>query len=199
MKIIGLLGGIASGKTMVAEQLALSGAKVLNADKIGHDVLRQPEIEAALRQRWGNTIFGDDGKIDRRQLARIVFAPPPDGPRERSYLEQLTHPEIIKILKEQIRSLAESGVKVMVLDAALLEEAGLTKLCDKLVFVDAPEEVRLQRAMSRGWKKEAFTAREGAQKSLDFKRNLADEVIDNSGSSEQTQAQIERLWQSLIR
>ena len=80
-----------------------------------------------------------------------------------------------------------------------LPEAGLDKLCDKLIFVDAPPEVRLQRAMARGWRKEDFTAREDAQKSLDFKRNRADVVIDNSGSPEQTQAQVQRLWQTLIR
>ncbi len=93
----------------------------------------------------------------------------------------------------------KSDVKAVVIDAPLLAEAGLDKLCDKLVFVDAPPEVRLQRALARGWRKEDFAAREDAQKSLDFKRKRADVVIDNSGSSEQTQAQVKRLWQNLIR
>ena len=184
---------------MVAEKLAQCGAKVLDADKIGHEVLQQPEIEAAVRERWGSEVFGADGRIDRRQLARFVFAPPPEGPRERAYLERLTHPEIVHKLEEQIRALADAGHKVIVLDAALLEEAGLDRLCEKLVFVDAPREARLQRALARGWRKEDFKAREGCQKSLDFKRHHADVVIDNSGSPEQTKAQVERLWQILIR
>jgi dephospho-CoA kinase len=197
MKIIGLLGGVASGKSMVAGQLASLGAKTLNADEIGHKVLRQPEIEAAVRERWGDAVFGADGRIDRGLLARTVFAPPPDGPPDRAYLEQLTHPEIIRIIKEQL-ALAPSAVKAAVIDAPLLAEAGLDKLCDKLVFVDAPPEARFERALARGWRKEDFAAREDAQKSLDFKRKHADVVIDNSGSPEQTQAQVRRLWQTLI-
>jgi len=199
MKIIGLLGGVASGKSMVAEQLASCGAKVFNADEIGHEVLRQPKIEAAVRERWGNAAFGADGRIDRSRLARIVFAPPPDGPPARAYLEQLTHAEIIRIIKEQLNALAGSAVRAAVIDAPLLAEAGLDKLCDKLVFVDAPPEARLQRALARGWRKEDFAAREDAQKSLDFKRKRADLIINNSGSPEETQAQVERLWQALIR
>jgi dephospho-CoA kinase len=199
MKIIGLLGGVASGKSMVAEQLASLGAKVLNADKIGHEVLQNPKIEAAVRERWGNAVFGSDGRIDRRALARIVFAPPPDGPPERAYLEQLTHAEIIPIIKERLDALAGSAVKAAVIDAPLLAEAGLDNLCDKLIYVDAPPEVRLERALVRGWRKEDFAAREDAQKSLDFKRKHADLIINNSGSPEQTQTQVERLWPALIR
>ncbi len=199
MKIIGLLGGIASGKSMVAEQLASCGAKVLNADEIGHEVLGQAKIEAAARERWGDAVFGADGRIDRSRLARIVFAPPPDGPRDRAYLEQLTHAEIIRIIKEQLDALAGSAVKAAVIDAPLLAEAGLDKLCDKMIYVDAPPEVRLERALARGWRKEDFAAREVAQESLDFKRKRADLIINNSGSPEQTQAQVERLWQALIR
>ncbi|MGW8258290.1 MAG: dephospho-CoA kinase [Thermoguttaceae bacterium] len=198
MEIIGLLGGIASGKSTVAAQLADCGAKIVDADKIGHEVLRSPEIEAAARERWGSGIFGPDGRIERRKLAHIVFAPGPEAAVERTFLEQLTHPEIIRQLKEQLRLFATSGEKVAVLDAALLDEAGLHGLCDKLVFVDAPWETRLRRALNRGWRKKDFEAREGWQKSLDFKRNRADLLIDNSGSSEHTRAQIERFWQTLL-
>ncbi len=101
-------------------------------------------------------------------------------------MEQLTHPEIVRKLEEQIHALTDSGVQAAVLDAALLGEVGLDKLCDKLIFVDAPLEARLQRALARGWRKEDFTAREGAQNLLDYKHKRADAVIDNSSSSEQT-------------
>ncbi|HEY4760900.1 MAG TPA: dephospho-CoA kinase, partial [Thermoguttaceae bacterium] len=158
MKIIGLLGGIASGKSMVAGQFARCGAKVLDADQIGHEVLRRPEIEAAVRERWGDKVFDADGRIDRRRLAQIVFGPLPDGPRERKCLEELTHPVIISVIKQELRTFAESGEKAVVLDAALLEEAGLDRLCDQLIYVDAPPTVRLQRALARGWREEDFAA-----------------------------------------
>ena len=199
MKVIGLLGGIASGKSMVAQRFAALGAKVLNADEIGHEVLRQPNIEAAARRRWGDAVFGPDGRIDRARLAKIVFAPSPDGPQNREYLEQLTHAEIIRIINEELAALAGSAVKAAVIDAPLLAEAGLDKLCHKLIFVDAPAQVRLERALARGWRKEDFAAREDAQESLDFKRKRADLIIDNSGAPEQTQSQVERLWPALIR
>ena len=105
MKILGLLGGVASGKSLVARQLAELGAVVLDADRAGHEALRLPRIEEAARQRWGDAVFGPDGHIDRSRLAKIVFAPPPDGPRERKYLEELTHPEIGRRLSAQAEAL----------------------------------------------------------------------------------------------
>ena len=199
MKVIGLLGGIASGKSMVAEQLAACGAKVLNADEIAHQVLRRADVEAAARRRWGDAVFGPDGHIDRAALAKIVFAPPPEGPRHRAYLEQLTHAEIVRIIMEELAALAGSSVEAAVIDAALLVEVGLDKICDTLIFVEAPDAVRFERAAARGWRKEDFAAREDAQESLDSKRNRADLIIDNSGPPEQTQAQVRRLWPALIR
>ena len=198
MKVIGILGGVAGGKSLVARELARLGAGLLDADRGAHEVLRMPEIETAARQRWASAVFGADGRIDRARLARIVFAGPPRGPRERRYLEQLTHPEIGRLLAREAKRLEASGRAAAVLDAPLLLEAGWDKLCDTLVFVDAPRGVRLARASARGWSQADFTAREGAQESVSAKRERADFVIDNSGSLEQTRSQIERLWQSLV-
>jgi len=197
MQLIGILGGVASGKSLVARQLARRGAAVLDADRAGHEVLRLPRIEAAARSRWGEVIFGRDGHIDRARLAKIVFADPPGGPEERKYLEELTHPEIARHLSRQAAEFSASSAAVAVLDAPLLLEAGWDKLCQKLVFVDAPRQTRLRRALARGWNKEDFAAREAVQESLDLKREHADVKIDNSGSPEQTEAQVERFWQSL--
>jgi dephospho-CoA kinase len=199
MRIIGLLGGVASGKSLVARQLARRGAGVLDADQAGHEVLRLPQVEAAVRRRWGAAVFGPDGRIDRARLARIVFAAGPEAQRERESLEQLTHPEIASRLKRQAKALAAAGAPLAVLEAALLLEAGWDTCCEKLVFVAAPREARLARAMARGWSEEDFAAREGAQESLDLKRARADLMIDNSGSPAETQAQIEQCWASLIR
>ena len=187
MDIVGLLGGIASGKSLVARQLADLGAGVLDADRAGHEVLGLPHVEDAARQRWGEAVFGPDGHLDRGRLAGIVFAAPPEGPRERQYLEHLTHPEIFRLLQEQAEALEAGGVKVAILDAPLILEGGWDKLCKVLVFVDAPPEARLMRALGRGWSDEEFAAREGVQESLDSKRSCADVIIDNSGSPQQTQ------------
>ena len=198
MRVIGILGGVASGKSLVTCQLAQLGAGVLDADRLAHEVLRLPRVEAAARRRWGNAVFDTDGHLDRRRVADIVFAPPPGGPIERAFLEQLTHPEIGRLVEQQAKTMEAAGTAVAVLDAPLLLEAGWNKLCEHLVFVDAPRQTRLVRAMARGWTEEGFAAREGAQESLALKRESADVIIDNSGSPEQTQAQVERLWRSLL-
>ncbi len=198
MHVIGVLGGVASGKSLVAAELVRLGAGLLDADRAGHEVLRLPRIEAAVRERWGQAVFGPDGHIDRARLAEIVFADPPGGPRERKQLEQLTHPEIGRLLARQAKGLAVSGRAAAVLDAPLLVESGWDRICERLVFVDSPREARLSRARERGWSEEDFAAREAAQESLDLKRRRADVVIDNSGSPEHTQAQLERFWQSLV-
>ncbi len=199
MRVIGILGGVASGKSLVATQLAQMGAGVLDADRAGHEVLRMPHIEAAARDRWGDEVFGADGRIDRAKLARIVFSDPPTGPPEREYLEELTHPEIAKLLDRQARAMAGEGVLAAVLDAPLLLESGWDSLCSMLLFVDTPRRLRLARVKRRGWSEEDFVAREGVQKSLDSKRRRADALIDNSGSPEHTQAQIEHFWHSFAR
>jgi len=128
MQVIGVLGGVASGKSLVARQLAELGAEVLDADRAGHEVLRSAEIEAAARRRWGEAIFGADGRIDRSRLGQIVFGPGADAQREREYLEQLTHPEIHRRLADEARRLQQSGTSIAVLDAPLLLEAGWDRL-----------------------------------------------------------------------
>jgi dephospho-CoA kinase len=171
---------------------------VLDADSAAHEVLRQPHIERAVRERWGTKVFGPDGRIDRASLGRIVFADPPLGSPEREHLQRLTHPEIGRLLKHQARQLAASGHRVAVLDVPLLVEAGWDRCCDKLVFVEAPRQVRLSRALARGWSEAEFAARENAQESLDLKRARADVVLDNSAAAEYTEAQVERFWRSLV-
>lgn len=198
MRVIGILGGVASGKSLIARALAELGAGLLDADRAAHEVLRMPRIEAEVRQRWGDEVLGPDGHVDRGQLARIVFADSTDGPREREYLEQLTHPEIGRLLAEQAEVIRAAGTAVAVLDAPLLLESGWDRLCEKLIFVDAPREARAARALARGWSKEDFVVREGAQESLALKRARADVTVDNSGSPEQAQVQVEHLWQSLV-
>jgi len=199
LPILGIAGGIASGKSFVTEQLERNGAAVISADAAAHEVLKLEEVKLLARKRWGDSIFAADGQIDRPALGKIVFAPPPDGPRERKYLEQLTHPRIREIINRQAGELASQGsAPAIVLDVPLLFESGWNKFCDKIVFVEAPPELRQKRAAERGWTPEEFTRREAAQQSLETKRNGADVVIDNSGSRESARSQVDRFWQSLV-
>jgi dephospho-CoA kinase len=199
MMLIGVVGGIASGKSEVAGHLKRLGAEVLDADQIGHEVLQEPEVAAAIRRRWGPEVFDSQGRVDRRRLADIVFAPPPRGPEDLAYLEQLTHPRIGERVRARLDELARTGrTPAAVLDAALMIEAGWARSCDCLLFVDAPREQRLARAQHRGWTAAEFSARESAQTPLDVKRSQAAVVIDNSHTLEQTFAEVDRFWRSRV-
>jgi dephospho-CoA kinase len=197
MKIIGLLGGIASGKSLVAEQFCRLGAGLLDGDRAGHEVLLLPDVEQLVRERWGNRVFGPDGHVDRKALGRIVFEPSDTGRRELEYLERITHPRIGDRLRQQAAELAVAGRSVAVLDAPVMLKAGWDTFCDHIVFVEAPKGVRRTRATARGWRQEDIAAREAVQEPLAVKRQRADFIIDNSGNPDQTLAQVERLWQAL--
>lgn len=194
MKVIGLLGGIASGKSLVAKQLAELGAGLLDGDRAGHEVLEIPEVIEEVRERWGEGVLNDAGQVDRKALAAIVFAPPPDGPPELAALEKLTHPLIRQRLEAEVRRFRESGRTAVVLDAPVMEKAGWDKLCDEIWYVDAPREVRLSRARARGWSDEEFRSREDAQEPLDLKRKRANRIILNAGTADATQDQVKRFW-----
>jgi dephospho-CoA kinase len=171
---------------------------VLDADRAGHEVLRQAHVKDAARERWGDNIFSPDGEIERKRLAAIVFARTDKGRRELEFLEKLTHPEIGRRLQTELNDLKRQGVQVAVLDAPVMLKAGWERFCDQIWFIDAPYETRLQRAKARGWTEEEFRARELAQEPVERKRELADLVLDNSGDVGYTHQQIERLFHSLI-
>jgi dephospho-CoA kinase len=198
MQVIGLLGGVASGKSMVAEQLQRCGAEILNGDRAGHEVLEQANVREALLARWGQEVFDPAGKVDRKAIARIVFSPPPVGPPELAYLEQLTHPYIRQRLEQQAADLRASGAQAVVLDAPVMLKAGWDQLCDHVLFVDAPEEARLERARARGWTETEFRRREASQESLEYKCGRANFQIDNSGTPEDTWRQVRRFWEQTV-
>jgi dephospho-CoA kinase len=196
--LVGILGGIASGKSFVGEQLERKGAAIVSADRLAHEVLKLDEVKKAARERWGDQIFDGAGEIARDKLAGIVFAPAPAGPRERKVLEELTHPRIGKMVQQEIERIRRQGAAAaIVLDVPLLAESGWNKFCDRIVFVDAAPAVRQQRARCRGWSAEDLARRETVQQSLESKRALADVVLDNSGTAQETQLQIDEFWRSL--
>ena len=199
MLTLGLVSGIASGKSVVANCFRDLGAVVLDADRAGHAVLREPDVIAALKARWGERILDPSGQVSRREVAKIVFARE-DG-SERKFLEQLTHPRIQMRLQQELLKVQATNPppRVVVLDAALLFEAGWENLCDKVLFVDAPRDVRLERAVSRGWSAEQFAAREAAQLPVEEKRRRSDLLIRNVRTLEDIRNVVRLTWNDLVQ
>lgn len=193
---MGLVGGIGSGKSLVARLMADHGGGVVSADALAQALLDEPPVVEQLRRWWGEQVVGADGRVDRRAVAEIVFRDA--GQRRR--LEGLIHPEVIRRCREAIRRLEQDPqVRFVVLDAPLLVEAGLEGECDSVVFVEAEEGVRAARvARERGWGVEELRRREAAQKSLDDKRRRADYIIENNSTIEALRTQVERLVSRLL-
>ena len=195
MLTIGIVGGIASGKSSVALKLHELGAALVDVDKIGHDVLEESEVKKILVGRWGEQILTLGGKIDRRQLAKIVFAQ--NSASELRFLERVVFPRITAKLEAQLDDL-RGGTLAAVVDAAVLFKAGWHQKCDVIVYVDTDEPHRRERArQSRNWPEDQFIGREAAQVSLKNKKNQSDVIIDNNGTIEQTYRQAEQFWHSL--
>jgi dephospho-CoA kinase len=189
--VVGLIGGIGSGKSQVASAFARRGARIIAGDQLGQAALRDPVIKARVIARWGEGILDENGDIDRRRLAAIVFA----DESERKALEAITHPWIhrrIHACLEEAR--ADARVPLIVLDAAIMLEAGWNDVCDRLVYIDAPRAVRLERvSRQRGWNETEWETREQAQLPLTEKVVRADHVLDNSFSLEHLNRQVDDL------
>jgi len=200
MRVIGLVGGIASGKSLVARQFSELGGVVLDADGAGHEVLELPEVRDALGARWGLDIFDSEGRVDRRAVARKVFDPQDVDRIELHFLEEITHPLIRDRLQARIDSVRKHGACLaVILDAPLMLEAGWDRFCQEILFVEAPRAERLRRAIeSRGWTEAQFEAREAAQWPVEQKRKRATQVIDNSGDPQAVHPQVEAFWQQHV-
>jgi dephospho-CoA kinase len=198
MLTLGLVGGVASGKSVVAGCFHDLGAVVLDADRAGHEVLREPDVIATLKSRWGDSILDARGQISRSAVAKIVFAA--GNAAEKQFLEQLTHPRIQMRLQQQMAQAqaSPSPPPAIVLDAALLFEAGWDKLCDKIIFVDSPRDLRMERAVARGWSAEQFAAREAAQLPVDEKRSRSDILIRNVKTLEHVRSVVRLTWNDLL-
>ena len=163
-------------------------------DALGHEALRHPAIKAKLVERWGPQILDAAGEIDRRKVAGIVFAKNPQAPGELRALEALVFPWIERRAAEEIAAAREdSRTRLIVLDAAVMLEAGWDRLCDRLVYVHAPRDVRLSRLAGRGWGPKEVEDRERAQLSLTEKATRAGDAVDNSGSPEEVQRHVDEL------
>lgn len=188
--VIGLVGAIGAGKSTTAKCFAARGGHVVDADALGHEALRQPEIVEALVSRWGERVRRTDGALDRREIGRIVFA----APDQRAALEATVFPYINERTRQEISAAqVNPEVAFVVLDAAVLLEAGWGDTIDALVYVDAPRATRLARLAARsGWDDAELAAREAAQWPAEVKMQRADAVLINDAGSDELQAEVDR-------
>ncbi len=198
MLTIGLVGGIASGKSAVSAALAGRGAVVFDADKIGHHVLQEPAVRNELVTRWGRDILDANHRVSRDAVAERVFAQTPEGANDLDFLEQTLHPRIRQRILAEISQLPNEAAPAVVIDAPLLLEAGWGEVCRAVVFVDAPRDVRLARAASRGWTADELSRREAAQMPIEEKRRRATHIIQNAGSLADLEAEVERVWSEVV-
>jgi dephospho-CoA kinase len=195
--IVGLLGGIASGKSTVARLFAEAGAAVLDADRLAHDCLARPDVTSEVVRRFGRGVLAEESgeRIDRARLAQLAFA---DDANRRA-LEAIVHPCVGRAIAERLAALATEGrVRVAILDVPLLLESELNRLCDVRIFVDAPLALREARAQqARGWAPGELARREKFQKPTEYKRGAADYIIVNEGSLEPLRSRIREILDDL--
>ena len=198
--VIGIAGGIGSGKSAVAGYLAEAGGEVgagcvvYDADQEVTELYKRQDVLDTVRRWWGEEAVAD-GELDRAAIARIVF----EDETQRDRLEGLLFPLLHARRREIIEEAADSDVAAVVVDAPLLYEAALDEECDVVLFVDTPRRVRLERLRARsGWDEAELARREKAQLPLDAKQQRSDYVVDGSGSTEEVKARILRFLEVII-
>jgi len=176
--IIGILGGVGSGKSTVAAEFAKLGCAVIDADKIAHELLEQKAVKEKIVGLFGRAILDSAGKIDRKKLADIVFA----DADKLSSLNKIIHPPVLERARQLIkRHNRQNQVKAIVLDMPLLVETGWANRCDRLIFVDCSRQLKQDRAKKMGiFNENKFKIRENFQISLDNKAELSDNIVDNN-------------------
>lgn len=196
--VIGILGGIGSGKSSVISRSEGFKLEIIDADRIGHELLQHPQIQDCIRQQFGDAVFTGVTRIDRALLAQRVFGPTDNHKAALEHLNQIMHPAIRQVIQEKIDTVP-ADADAVILDAALLLEGGWEATCDWLVFIETPQELREQRVLeNRNWSADELARREATQWSLSDKKSRADFVIDNSGSLESATAEMNDVLRTIL-
>ena len=196
MFVIGLIGGIGSGKSSVSAILHSLGVEIIDADKVGHEAYT-PNSEGWKKviSVFGQDIVGPENEIDRKKLGSIVFS----DPSEMEKLNKLMHPIIHNLVEKKIKLLSNQGVKVVVLEAAILIEANWQDLTDEIWLAKSNQEVVIERVQLRNnFTREEIIKRIQSQMSNDEREKHSDIVIDNNGTIEQLEEKVKTLWQSRV-
>jgi dephospho-CoA kinase len=193
--VIGILGGIGSGKSTIAAELARLGCKVIDADRIAHELLDESSVREKVADLFGQAVLDSSGKIDRVKLAKAAFA----DVQMLESLNRIIHPPVLKRTQELIEKFeSQTQVKTIVLDMPLLVEVGWHKKCDKLIFVNCEKKLRLQRAKKMGFDKNQVKIRENFQISLDNKASLADNTIENNSDFSAIVRQVTEIFSYIV-
>ena len=193
MVVIGVTGGVGTGKSTVAKMFKQLGAAVLDADLIAREVVEPKRLAwRQLVKAFGESILNEDQTVNRKRLADLVFS---DAQR-RQQVERIIHPQVMRYIRQHIHRLRRARrVRVVVLDVPLLVEAGATRMVDTLVVVTAPPDVQHKRLKDKyGWSEEEIDARISAQWELSAKVGLADHVVNNADGVDATRTQVKRIW-----
>jgi dephospho-CoA kinase len=194
--VLGLTGGIAVGKSTVGRMLSELGADLIDADQLSREVvLPGAPALAAIVNRFGADICDDKGRLDRKRLGALVFA----DSQARADLEAILHPAIANLSQHRFLRARQAGAKLIVYEAALLIETGRHRDMDRVLVVVADEQVRLRRLTERdGFSREQASARIASQMPQQQKRQVADFVVDNSRTIDETRKQVEQVWQTIL-
>jgi dephospho-CoA kinase len=194
--IIGILGGIGAGKSTVSGLFGQLGAAVIDADRLAHEVLKQPETIRQIKRKFGPDVLNEDGLVDPQRLSGLVF----EDKSNLEFLNQLIHPQVIE-KTEQLLSIYQQDVscRAVVLDIPLLVEVGWDRQCDYLVFVDCSLENRLRRlAEKRKIDPEQLKKRENFQISLDKKAKIAHYIVNNNSDESEVAEQVTEIFSSIV-
>jgi dephospho-CoA kinase len=197
MLVIGLTGGIGTGKSEAARHMVVLGAKLIDADVVGHEAYK-PHAEAWRRvvEAFGEGILGPDNEIDRRSLGAIVFS----DPAQLARLNGIMHPLMAGMVQERVDIYRDEGAEVVVVEAALLFEAGWNSLVEEVWVTDSPVDVVVQRLAQRnGMSEDEARKRVSSQMSREERLGRANFVIDNSADVEGMQRTIDELWATRVK
>jgi dephospho-CoA kinase len=196
MLVIGLTGGIGTGKTEVSRILADLGAEIINADVLGHQAYEpQTETWRQVVEAFGENILSETGEVDRRKLGPIVF----EDERALRRLNAIVHPRIRRMIVERLDELGARGLGAVVVEAALFIEAGWTPLADEMWVTAAPEETVIERLRARtGLDENAIRARIDSQMPQQERLRHADVILENDGSLDTLRGRVKRLWRDRV-
>ena len=196
MLVVGLTGSIGTGKSEAARQLEALGASIISADEVGHEAYT-PNTEAweQVVAAFGDVILREDGEIDRRKLGALVFS----DAGQLAKLNQIMHPRMARMVADKIEVLRSQGVGVVVVEAALLFEAGWDSLVEEVWVTDSPDQIVIERLNKRnGLSEEEVRKRISSQMDRTERLEKADFVIDNSGDMAGLESAIKELWDSRV-
>ena len=197
MLLVGLTGNIASGKSTVAQLLSERGATIIDADVLARRAVeRGSKAFDAILKRWGTSVLAPDGHLDRAALRRVVFG----NPSELEALNDIVHPEVERLREQRIQEARARGDRVVVCDIPLLFEKKMVDRFGRIILVDAPRPLRLERLVSdRGLRETEAMDMIAAQMPAELKRARADFVIDNSTTLTQLEQRVNEVWSLLLQ